>query len=77
MKNSSNNLGEGHAAKFSLVGTFITEVKGKKEKYGINWVVQFNMENAEYVVHVLAGCLAQVADRLTKDGASKRKAVAA
>lgn len=72
-----NGTGEGHQAKLAIVADCTTEIDGKKQVYKIDWEVKFTMENVDYAVRLVAGCIAQVADNISRDGLSKRKAVTA
>jgi hypothetical protein len=66
--NNNKEKGEGHKARFAVVGTFTTVIDGEKSEFNLNWDVTLSMENLDYAVRDIAGSIAQVAGKIAKDG---------
>jgi hypothetical protein len=60
--------GEGHKARFAVVGKFTTVIDGETSEFNVNWDVTLSMENFDYVVRDIAGGIAQAAGAIAKDG---------
>lgn len=68
--NMDKDKGEGHKARLALDLKGTVEIDGTKQEYNCNWDVTITIEMVDYAVRLIAGGIAQAANRIATDGLS-------
>jgi hypothetical protein len=68
---NNNKPGQGHQARIAAVLKASVEIDGKKQDFNLEYDLTITVEMIDYAVRLFAGRIAQVADKIAKDGISR------
>jgi hypothetical protein len=68
MKKQTKPQNEGHKAHFAIVAKAKVTVDGKTQEFDWDFDVNFTVEMIDYAIKMVAGNIAQVADKIARDG---------